>query len=207
MSVCTCMYVIWLRDSLLHMMHNAWCWRSFWGWPHPPTHPYDITLAVTLDVFKSSLPGNTAVIFIPFWQRQSRWLFLCQASAACTPGSWYSEQNQGICIIHYSRCGTERRHRCPGHCGRTSMSKKPKVKKQKQTTNNLFLFFCVDKQLPSISSACTFSLAVSYFMSAFVCGFLAFCNSVCNDISVTVYILSLLSIDIGIYCQKCTWYK
>lgn len=163
--------------------------------PHPP---YNVPLAVTLDVFKSSLPGNTAVIFIPFWQRQSRWLFLCQASAACTPGSWYSEQNQGICIIHYSRCGTERRHRCPGHCGRTSMSKKPKVKKQKQTTNNLFLFF--------VSSACTCSLVL--FRECFcmwIPGFLQFCLQWHQ--SVTVYILSLLSIYIGLYCQKCTWYK
>ncbi|CAG10205.1 unnamed protein product, partial [Tetraodon nigroviridis] len=48
------------------------------------------------------------------------------ASAARTHRSWYSEQNQGICIIHYSRCGTVRRHKCPGLCGRTSMSKKLK---------------------------------------------------------------------------------
>lgn len=64
-------------------------------------------------------------------------------SAARTPRSWYSEQNQGICIIHYSRCGTVRRHRCPGHCGRTSMSKKPKVNKTKQrkeNQHNLLLF-------------------------------------------------------------------
>uniref|UniRef100_A0AAX7VHU5 Voltage-dependent L-type calcium channel subunit beta-2 n=1 Tax=Astatotilapia calliptera TaxID=8154 RepID=A0AAX7VHU5_ASTCA len=28
--------------------------------------------------------------------------------------------------MSHGRCGAERRHRCPGHCGRTSMSKKPK---------------------------------------------------------------------------------
>lgn len=36
-----------------------------------------------------------AVSVIPFWLRQRGWLFLCQASAACTPGSWYSEQKPG----------------------------------------------------------------------------------------------------------------
>lgn len=148
-SVCVfaraCQYVcvICRRDSSLHMRHDTCCWKSSWEWPHLNS-PQDSSLAVTPVVFKRNLPGSTAVGVIPFWLRQRGgffffFFFLCQASAACTPGSWYSEQNQGICIIHYSRCGTGRRHRCPGHCGRTSMSKKPKVKKNNTQPVLVFL--------------------------------------------------------------------
>lgn len=117
--------------------------------------------------------------------------FLCQASAACTPGSWYSEQNQGICIIHYSRCGTERRHRCPGHCGRTSMSKKPKVKKKQLTTCSCF---SISLQLTSLSRACSISCISCLFSECFscrVCGFVDMHSSACDDIKrVMIYILS-----------------
>lgn len=160
----------------------------------------DITSAVTPVAFKSNSPGSTAVSVIPFdWSREVGFFFYARRQLLAPLGHGTLNKNQGICIIHYSRCGAERRHRCPGHCGRTSMSKKPKVKRKKKkiTYNlflNLFLFLC-NQQLTSLFRACTISCSTGSFfllLVFFLFVVLAASRFVCDDVDSLPYCISCL---------------
>lgn len=164
----------------------------------------DITSAVTPVAFKSNSPGSTAVSVIPFdWSREVGFFFYARRQLLAPLGHGTLNKNQGICIIHYSRCGAERRHRCPGHCGRTSMSKKPKVKRKKKkiTYNlflNLFLFLC-NQQLTSLFRACTISCSTGFFSQSFflllvffLFVVLAASRFVCDDVDSLPYCISCL---------------
>lgn len=172
----------------------------------------DITSAVTPVAFKSNSPGSTAVSVIPFdWSREVGFFFYARRQLLAPLGHGTLNKNQGICIIHYSRCGAERRHRCPGHCGRTSMSKKPKVKRKKKkiTYNlflNLFLFLC-NQQLTSLFRACTISCSTGLFFSKlfFIASVFSVCSACCFQVclwwrwqSAVLYILSVRSVIMGL---------
>lgn len=125
---------------------------------------------------KSNLPGSVAVSVI--WGREDGFFFNARRQLLAPLGHSTLNKNQGICIIHYSRSGTERRHRCPGLCGRTSMSKKPKVKKTPTTTT--CSCFCVNQQLTSQSRACTISCSAGWFSKSFCIALIAqlLCSSI-----------------------------
>lgn len=180
----------------------------------------DITSAVTPVAFKSNSPGSTAVSVIPFdWSREVGFFFYARRQLLAPLGHGTLNKNQGICIIHYSRCGAERRHRCPRHCGRTSMSKKPKVKRKKKkiTYNlflNLFLFLC-NQQLTSLFRACTISCSTGLFFSKlfFIASVFSVCSACCFQVclwwrrqSAVLYILSVRSVIMGLYCWNSMQY-
>lgn len=147
---CVCVYV-WDLSERLFTPHEAWHLLleelSRMTTSHFLSSSYHLGSGTI--VFKSNLLGSAAVSVIPFWLRQRGWFFHARRQLLAPLGHGTLNKNQGICIIHYSRCGTERRPRCPRHCGRTSMSKKPKVKKQQ---HNLFLFLCKSAAYLSIQS-------------------------------------------------------
>lgn len=149
---------------------------------------------------------HQSVLSLFGWNKELSFFFFffsCQASAARTHRSWYSEQNQGICIIHYSRCGTVRRHKCPGHWGRTSMSKKPKVNKKKDENQHMTCCYFSVKQRYTTRSfhywlwRCLVSWVLCVRWSL---------RAVCNDIMVPQSILPLASFH-SLHCQKCIGFK
>lgn len=164
----------------------------------------DITSAVTPVAFKSKSPGSTAVSVIPFdWSREVGFFFYARRQLLAPLGHGTLNKNQGICIIHYSRCGAERRHRCPGHCGRTSMSKKPKVKRKKRKLHTTCSWtcscFCVISSLLLSSELVLLVVALDCFSQSFflllvffLFVVLAASRFVCDDVDSLPYCISCL---------------